>query len=180
MITLYEDLVQNTELEETGQFTLYKCTISTKVGVVNVIKMVESFNIYESIFKTFVTGDLTLLDVDNFLNIANITGTEPVNIEFSTKGSKHRIDVDLIVYKIKDKEKINENTNRYTLSLVSPEFLTDIRTKISKSFDGTYSDIVKNIYSNFLSSGTPLWLQKVNNSNRVIIPNKSPVDAINM
>jgi hypothetical protein len=180
MITLYEDLVQNTELEETGQFTLYKCTISTKVGVVNVIKMVESFNIYESIFKTFVTGDLTLLDVDNFLNIANITGTEPVNIEFSTKGSKHRIDVDLIVYKIKDKEKINENTNRYTLSLVSPEFLTDIRTKISKSFDGTYSDIVKNIYSDYLSSGTPLWLQKVNNSNRVIIPNKSPVDAINM
>jgi hypothetical protein len=180
MITLYEDLVQNKELEEPGQFTLYECTINTKVGIVNVIKMIESFNIYESIFKTFVTGDLTLLDVENFLNIANITGTEPVKIKFGTKGSKHRIDVDLIVYKIKNKEKINENTNRYTLSLVSPEFLTDIRTKISKSFDGTYSDMIKIIYSDYLSSGTPLWLQKVNNSNRVIIPNKSPVDAINM
>ena len=180
MITLYDDLVQNKELEETGQFTLYECTISTKVGDVNVNKMVESFNIYESIFKTFITGDLTILDVENFLNIANITGTEPVKIKFGTKGSKHRIDVDLIVYKIKDKEKINENTNRYTLSLVSPEFLTDIRTKISKSFDGTYSDMVKNIYSDYLSSGTPLWLEKVNNNNRVIIPNKSPVDAINM
>jgi hypothetical protein len=180
MITLYDDLVQNTELEETGQFTIYECTVHTKVGAVNVTKMVESFNIYESIFKTFVTGDLTVLDVENFLNIANITGTEPVKIKFGTKGSKHRIDVDLIVYKIKDKEKINENTNRYTLSLVSPEFLTDIRTKISKSFDGTYSDMIKIIYSEYLSSGTPLWLEKVNNSNRVIIPNKSPVDAINM
>jgi hypothetical protein len=180
MITLYDDLVQNKELEEPGQFTVYECTISTKVGDVNVNKMVESFNIYESIFKTFITGDLTILDVENFLNIANITGTEPVKIKFGTKGSKHRIDVDLIVYKIKDKEKINENTNRYTLSLVSPEFLTDIRTKISKSFDGTYSDMVKNIYSDYLSSGTPLWLEKVNNNNRVIIPNKSPVDAINM
>ena len=180
MITLYDDLVQNVELEEPGQFTLYECTIRTKVGPVDVTKMVESFNIYESIFKTFVTGDLTVLDVENFLNIANITGTEPVKIKFSTKGSKHRIDVDLIVYKIKDEEKINENTNRYTLSLVSPEFLTDIRTKISKSFDGKYSDMIKIIYSEYLSSGTPLWLESTDNRNRVIIPNKSPVDAINM
>jgi len=180
MITLYDDLSENNELEEPGQFDLFKVIITTKVGHVDIKSMVESFNLYESIFKTFVTGDITLLDRVGFANTSNITGTEPVYIEFGTKGSTFRIKSSFIVTKIKNKEKINENTSRYTLSLVAPEMLTDARTKISRSFDGKYSDMVKDIYTDYLSSGNPLWLEETHNNNRTIIPNKSPVDAINM
>lgn len=180
MITLYDDLSENNELEEPGQFDLFKVIITTKVGYVDIKSMVESFNLYESIFKTFVTGDITLLDRVGFANTSNITGTEPVYIEFGTKGSTFRIKSSLIVTKIKNQEKINENTSRYTLSLVAPEMLTDARTKISRSFEGKYSDMVKDIYTDYLSSGNPLWLEETDNNNRTIIPNKSPVDAINM
>jgi hypothetical protein len=177
-LSLYEDLLANGLLEEPGQFTITNAGITCKGGYVNITEMVESINLYESIFKTFVTGDITLLDRTNFA--ANITGTEPVYLEFSTKGSVHPVKVSLVVSKVKDKEKVNVNITRYTLSLVSPEFLNNIRTKISKSFEGNYSDIVKTIYSDYISSGVPLWLEEVINNNRIIVPNKSPVDAINM
>ena len=180
MRTLYKDLEDNTELQEPGQFEVLSSVIMTKAGGVDVMPMIESFNIYESIFKTFVTGNITLLDRVNFINTVNITGTEPITIEFRTKGSNHSVNVNLIVSKVKNKEKVNENITRYTLSLVSPEFIKDSRTKISRSFDGKYSEIVNTIYSTYLSSGVPLWLESTNNNNRVIIPNKSPIDAINM
>ena len=177
-LSLYEDLLANGSLEEPGQFSITNAGITCKGGYVDISGMIESINIYESIFKTFVTGDITLLDRINFAS--NITGTEPVYLEFSTKGSVHPVKVSLVVSKVKDKEKVNINITRYTLSLVSPEFLNNIRTKISKSFEGNYSDIVKTLYTDYISSGVPLWLEKVDNNNRIIVPNKSPVDAINM
>jgi|LWDU01.1.fsa_nt_gi hypothetical protein len=179
-MTLLTDLEKNNTLEEPGQFEIIAVAIQTKVGDVILTEIIESFNLYESIFNTFVTGDITIIDRKNFVNQANITGTEPVYIKFRTKGSKYNVNVRLAVSKIKNKEKINETSSRYTFSLVSPDFFTDMRTKISKSFEGTYSDIVKNIYTDYLSSGVPLWLEETDNNNRVIIPNKSPVDSINM
>lgn len=177
-ITLHEDLLANGYLEEPGQFSIINAGITCKGGYINIASMIESINLYESIFKTFITGDITLIDRSNF--VSNITGTEPVYLEFSTKGSIYPVKLSLIVSKIKNKEKVNLNTTRYTLSMVSPEFLNNIRTKLSKSFEGNYSDMVKHIYADYISNGVPLWLENVNNHNRVIIPNKSPADAINM
>jgi hypothetical protein len=88
--------------------------------------------------------------------------------------------VKLILAKVKTKEPIQEKSFRYVLSLVSPESLNDTRTKISESFTGTYSDIVKTIFKEHLSSKRNLWLEETKNFNRMIIPNKSPVQAINM
>jgi hypothetical protein len=179
-LSLNADLLNNSFIEEPGQFEITKCEIKSKIGIFDLTHMITALNLYESIFKTFVTGEIFLLDRDETVSKLSITGTEPISLEFKTLGSKYSVNVDLIVSKIKDKEKFNNNTIKYTLSLSSPDFLTNIRTKISRSFDGSYSDIVERIYTDYLSSGVPLWLEKTKNSNRIIAPNKSPIDVINM
>ncbi len=179
-VNLNEDLLQNVDMEEPGQYELVSCIIQTKLMSVDASSMVESFNIYESIFKTFVTGNVTLLDRIDFLSGTKITGTEPVFIKFRTLGSKHTIDIELMVSKVKEIEKVNEISNRYVLSLISPEFIKDARSKVSRSLEGSYSDMVKTLYYDYLGGSVPLWLESTTNTNRIIIPNKSPVDAINM
>jgi len=178
--TLLEDLRNNNELQEPGQFKIYSCVLTTKAGVLNILSMIEGLNLYESIFNNFLTGDITILDRDNVLEEFHLSGTEPLYLEFGTKGSEHRIKVNLILSKIKNKEKINLHSIRYTLNLIPQEFLNNARVKISKSFEGNYSDMVRDIYTDYLSAGEPLWLEEVKSNNRLIIPNKSPIDAINM
>ncbi len=61
-MTLLTDLEKNNTLEEPGQFEIIAVAIQTKVGDVILTEIIESFNLYESIFNTFVTGDITIID----------------------------------------------------------------------------------------------------------------------
>jgi hypothetical protein len=182
------DILKNAEIDEPGQFEIIKATIFTshidtpgKNEEFDITSMIDSFNMYESIFNTFVTGDITLVDTHDLINgVLQITGTEPLYIEFGTLGSTYPIKMPFIITKVKDTEKINESTSKYTLSLIPQEFLTDARTKISRTEDGVYSDIVKRIFENDLKSDSALLIEKTEKNNRLIFPNISPIDSINM
>jgi hypothetical protein len=186
---LGSDILENGEIDEPGQFEIIKATIFTSHKKntpevneeVDITSMIVSFNMYESIFNTFVTGDITLIDTHDLINgVLEITGTEPLYIEFGTLGSTYPIKMPFIITKVKESEKINESTIKYTLSLIPREFLTDARTKISRTEDGAYSDIVKRIFENDLKSESTLFIESTGKNNRLIFPNISPVDSINM
>lgn len=179
-LTLLQDLKNNVKLTEPGQVAVKEIKITTRFKTIDLKLMMTELNIYESVFNTFLTADLTLEDTKNILVEEELLGTEPVSIVFETLGSSFPVDVKLILAKVKTKEPIQEKSFRYVLSLVSPESLNDTRTKISESFTGTYSDMVKTIFKEHLSSKSNLWLEETKNFNRMIIPNKSPVQAINM
>ncbi len=179
-LTLLQDLESNVKLTEPGQVSVKEIKITTRFKTIDIKSMMTELNIYESVFNTFLTADLTLEDTKNILVEEELLGTEPVSIVFETLGSSFPVDVKLILAKVKTKEPIQEKSFRYVLSLVSPESLNDTRTKVSESFTGTYSDMVKTIFENHLSSKRNLWLEETKNFNRMIIPNKSPVQAINM
>jgi hypothetical protein len=179
-LTLLQDLESNVKLTEPGQVSVKEIKITTRFKTIDIKSMMTELNIYESVFNTFITADLTLEDTKNALVEEELLGTEPVSIVFETLGSSFPVEVELILAKVKTKEQIQEKSFRYVLSLVSPESLNDIRTKVSESFTGTYSDIVKTIFKEHLSSKSNLWLEETKNFNRMIIPNKSPVQAINM
>jgi hypothetical protein len=189
---LGSDILENGEIDEPGQFEINKATIfashkkndpdTSEVNEeVDITSMIVSFNMYESIFNTFVTGDITLIDTHDLINgVLEITGTEPLYIEFGTLGSTYPIKMPFIITKVKESEKINESTIKYTLSLIPREFLTDARTKISRTEDGVYSDMVKRIFENDLKSESTLLIEATGENNRLIFPNISPVDSINM
>lgn len=178
--TLYEDLSNNTQMTEPGQYDLDLCMLVSKGGNIDLREMVKSMNFYESIYNTFITGEITCVDDKNILTGAKISGTEPIIIKFTTKGSGFPITLNLMVAKIKDKEKIKEAVQRYTLVVVHPDSIADTRRKISQSFQGKYSDMVESIFQNHLESTEDIWIQSTQQNNRIVIPNESPVKAINM
>ncbi len=180
MTSLFEDLQNNKVATEPGQFEIVYIAIDSKVGLFEITAMVKQINLYESIFKTFMTGALVIEDVNDTISQAAITGNEPVYIKFKTLGSDNAIDIKMLINGVMERQSTSDSGEVYSLTLISPEFLNNTRKKVSRSLNGSYSDMVKGVYNNYLSDGVPLWIEETSNNNRLIIPNTSPTEAIGM
>jgi len=192
------DLSNNSELTEIGQYSFFEgdfgCFIKTKNsssfnevlsdGFLEITDMVDNIYIYESIFKNFITAEISIIDRYDIISKLDITGNEFVKIKFGTKGSEYPIDMILVLSKIKNKNEFNPQFTKYTFSLISEGFLKNQRTKISKTYTGSFSSMVESIFLDdelgFPISDTLFLEDTVSSKNRLIIPNISPVDAINM
>jgi hypothetical protein len=178
--TLADDLLNNKKLEEGGQFEIGKCFIVTKHGEIDISKMISSIYVWEHMFRAFITAEVTVIDTRDVLTGTEMTGTEPVHLEFRTLGSAFPIAINMIVSHIKKRKKIKEIANEYTFSLISPEFLSNQRVKISTCYKDGPKEAIKDIFFNRLGSKQKLWLEDTDNNNKIIIPNKSPIDAIGL
>ena len=178
--TLAEDLLNNKKLEEGGQFEIGKCFIVTKHGEIDISKMISTIYVWEHIFRAFMTAEVSVLDTRDILTGVEITGTEPVHLEFRTLGSGFPVAINMIVSHIKKRKKVTQIANEYTFSLISPEFLYNQRVKISTCYKNGPKEAVKDIFFKRLGSKQKLWLEDTDNQNKIIIPNKSPVDAIEL
>jgi hypothetical protein len=182
-------------LTDPGQYSFHEkgfgCYIKTKAtgtfaedlvdGFLNISDMVDSIHVYESMFKTFVTAEMVIIDKYNIISKLEITGNEYVKIKFGTQGSKYPINMTLVVSKIKDKSELNPQFIKYTFSLVSEGFLKNQRTKISKSYKSSFSNMAEDIFIENFPSYDTLFIEKTEDTNnRLIIPNISPADAMNM
>ena len=91
--------------------------------------------------------NLTVTDQNNMIMNMPIVGQEFVSLKIETPGvgtidySENK----LCVHKYTSREDIANGTQIYELSLVSPEALRNNRTRVSKSYTGTNSDIVTTI-----------------------------------
>ena len=120
-------------LTDPGQYSFHEkgfgCYIKTKAtgtfaedlvdGFLNISDMVDSIHVYESMFKTFVTAEMVIIDKYNIISKLEITGNEYVKIKFGTQGSKYPINMTLVVSKIKDKSELNPQFIKYTFFTMS-------------------------------------------------------------
>lgn len=189
MPILQDDIINNVSLTEPGQFVLGDdgingCLIQTKTtspSFRDITEMVDTISVFESMFKTFVTAELVIVDKRDIIRELEITGNEFVKLKFETLGSEYPIDMMFVLSKIKDKEQISPSITKYTFSLISEAFLTNIRTKISKTLDGRFSDMVKVIWEDYFPKSDKLWIEDSQDANnKIIVPNISPVNAIRM
>ncbi len=157
----------------------------------NIQNLVVEFNLYEGINKNSVTGSMVIADSLNLINKMPIQGTERLSFKLSTPGSNaetHIVDCSvesghpMHIYKLTDKRQINEGTVTYVLHFCSREFLRNLRTRVSESFEGTIDQMVTKILGdeNYLDSRKTLYYQKTRNQDKFVIPNKRPLDAIKM
>ena len=159
---------------------------------IDINHMVAEFNIYESIFSSSVTGSLVIVDTKNLIGNLPIQGTERLSFKLSSKQTntspENTIDCTeksghpMHIYKLANKEQLNDTTQKYTLYFASREFVRNLRTRISESFEGTMDQMVNKIFKdpNYLDSRKTLHYQKTRNKDKVVIPNLNPFDAIGL
>lgn len=110
-----------------------------------------NFSIYEDIYSNCLTGKIGILDSNHLLTDFPIIGEEYIYITFRSLNTQIAIQLKMRVYGITDIERINENTNIYTLLLTSDVSIKNLKTIISRSFhSGSLSNIVSYICEKYL------------------------------
>ena len=166
--------------------------LTNEVKGENISNMVVELNVYESLYNHAITGTLVIADNRNLIGNLPIQGTERLSFRLATKLNTYHHDnsIDFTeegghpmhIYKLTDREQLNDSVQTYTLHFCSKEFLRNLRTKVSESFSGRMDTAVYSIFKRpeYLNSKKKLHFQKTRNQDKVVIPNLSPVDAIKL
>ena len=186
--------VKKTETPEfAGDYVLDKVVLINHEGLkVDIKYIMVELNIYESIYKNAVTGSVVITDDGNQIARMSIQGLERIAFYLKTPGvaygkeavvdASEETGEPFHIYKITNRKQATPGLLVYTLHFASREFMRNIRTKVSQAYDGKYDRAVIDIMKdkNYLDSRKKLHYEPTGNSNKIVIPNLSPFDAINM
>ena len=155
-----------------------------KVGDFNLLPYLSEIVIYENIFRPALTGSLILKEAHNLPYKLPIVGEETINIDIGIRDfedNKVRINPPPFhVNSIKDREIVKPKAQVLSLELISEKFMSDSHAKVSKSYrDKTISEIVTDIHNTYLDDGSDFSVEPTKRIERCVIPNMSPIDAIN-
>ena len=179
-------------IEFAGDYDLKNIFLHNHFGeVIDIKNLVQELNIYESIYKNALTGSVVIIDAQNLIAKLEIQGTERISFTLKTPGAIDERSIinasestghPFHVYKITDRKQVAPGTLLYTLHFGSREFMRNLRTKVSQAYDGRLDRAVHQIMfdENYLDSRKEMTYEPCGNSDKVVIPNLRPFDAINM
>ena len=159
---------------------------------IDINSAIIEFNIYESVFSNSVTGSIVIADTQNLIAHLPIQGTERLSFIITTKLENSTEDTvidcreskgrSMHIFSVTDKRQLNDNTLTYKLQFASREFVRNLRTRVSESFEGRMDQMVNKIFTDpeYLDSQKKLYYQKTRNQDRIVVPNLNPFDAIDL
>ena len=166
----------------------YEYTIADKILKIYVHEDIESFGI---------SGWLDILDTANLVRNGPIIGQELLYMKFATAGSddisgdQKRYVIDftkqpLWIYMVEDMTEMQTSAGAqaaqaltYRLHFCSPELLRNDRIRISQTMEGSYSDIVKKVLTEYLKTTKDVEMLETTDLKHFVIPNMNPLDVIN-
>ena len=161
----------------------------------------EELNIYEDLFSNVLRGTFTFIDNQGLAEKIPIIGDETIILSFSTPGAgskQETVPDDLEsgaaseeifeqMFRVYDctETTTGESSKIYKLFFVSPEYIASTKTKISKGYKGKfYHQIVKDAMNKVNKHISLPWrkktyIEKTGTPQNVIVPNWTPLQAIN-
>ena len=175
-----------TQLQSAGDYHLDGALIVGSSGKkVNVINMIGELNIYQSLDSPYMSGNIMVTDASGIAENLPLLGQERLLFSLATPGLEGEInfnDYHAIIYNVEKRFHQSDREQVLILNWTTLEHYKNLRTKVSKSFNGNISDMVADILSdkNFLGTKKPLKIEKTRNIRKYVIPNLSPFQAINL
>ena len=142
--------------------------------------------LYEDIYEPIITGSLLVSDSIALNSYGPITGQEELMLRLKTptvNNPEKRIDfVDqpLIVTKVSNRQEISRNVEGYILEFTTRTIMKDRRTKVQKSLEGTYSDIVKELLTLSGANHRNNYIEPSDGIKKIVAPNDNPFNIILM
>ena len=179
-----------------GDYSLSKdqVEITTATGQILPVRMgtITELSIFEDIESSALTGAMTIIDSSNIISKTPLQGNERLAFKLSTPISSDSEDVVIDaseetgspfrIYAITDRHTESETTMSYTIHFCSREFLRSTRTRVSKAYDGPLHQTAIQILRDEtgLDSLKNFTYEPTRNSDKIVIPNMRPLDAITM
>ena len=175
-----------TDLQFAGEFELNEVKIISASGnsIDNITPL--EINIYESIFSNSLTGNISVADTNNLLELLPLVGDEELILKMTTptlQGEETSIDFTknaFAIYNVSVNTELSAGSSVYVLEFCSPELLLNNRVRVSKAFTDTPSKIVETILteSRYINTTKKIEEEKTSGIKNIIVPNQRPFDFI--
>lgn len=157
--------------------------------------ILSSFSITESIYRQYLTLDLSLVDTIDFNLLGDISGQEKIVIQLSqanpslnadgeVKGDKFIVNLEFYVVDYPGYAKgPSDQSAVYMIKGVTKEKFESEFLRVSKAYRGSSNKIIKDILINQLNVKKENIVDESGSAEgmfSVIIPNEKPMNAINM
>lgn len=156
--------------------------VSANDTVIDLTDFLSELNLYESIFSTNLYGDILISDSRNIIDTLPIIGEEHLILEFFTPSFEDKgavIKKVFRVYKVSERQIVRDNnTQLFVLHFASVELFYDCALPIYKSFSGPISEIVSNVYFDYIASDRTINL-KTNDKELEIVDASSFLTILN-
>ena len=182
-------------LQAPGQIEITEIKlISLNKGIsVSLLDYLVEINLYESIFDPVVTGSIILSDSRNLTSFFPLVGDEYlfINVKTPSLNDRYSIYKTFRVYSLENKNYAKDgSTLIYELGIMSTEGFNDVLNPIYKSFEGTPSKIINDIFIDYLQANrniitgasvktTLTFLEYPKNALKFISPGWTPIQCIN-
>lgn len=172
-------------LEYAGQVFIEQIELITNKGKsIKLDDFLVELNIFEDIFKNYMYGTVELTDSRNLIDNFNIHGEEILIVRLRTPSflPNDIISKTFRVFRLSDRvivpNKINSDTQNYSLHFISPELSDDVTNPLFQPFEGNIDDVVNKVF-NLIGSDRLLITEKVANSIKFISPGWTPFRCLN-
>lgn len=119
---------------------------SSSEDPLDITDLIAKIDVYESIASPFMSLDISIVDNLGLIDKLPIIGEEYISLDIRDQADLNGLNAyTCFVYKISDREQISDRGFVYTLKCLSLECLADMNIKLSKSYSGTPSNLVKDI-----------------------------------
>ena len=127
--------------------------VSSAGRFINLTDYLAEINIYEDMFSPFMYGNMTIVDSRNLLKEVPIVGDEYLVVKIKTPSTNSFISKMFRIFSVSDREIVRDlNTQTYILHFVSKEAVLDSLKPLYKSFNGKISNVVSQIFNDYLSN----------------------------
>lgn len=162
--------------------------LTSNGGVVNLKPYLVELNYFEDIYNNTISGKIVVSDAIGYILIASLKGSELLQIEFvkgtggkpleSEKGKTKYFNIFSVSERQLD---ISNNFETYVINFCSEDLMLSERYRISKSYNQPMriSDIVTDILSNILQTGTSYDIEQTSRTYNFVLPNKKIFETIN-
>ena len=184
------------KLEYVGDYKIVGAEIITSENLLHdIAKSILSIDFFEDIENGAVMGEMYLSDSFALDTIGPLIGQEYLSLSIRTPTISDSDPANSIhfgsytgvfkwapfqIYHFVGRQNFGNKGQAYFLKFITSEFVQNSRTLVSKTYTGSYSDIVQNILKKDIKTPKECYIEPSVGNKKIIAPNISPFDVIQM
>lgn len=146
----------------------------------NITSFVSEISIFEDLFSNSLSGELLMVDNVGASDLMNLTGNEKLTIEIFAEPGSDEVEIkEFYVYSVSSRLKNNPTSEVYKLHFISFESVLNEHTRVYSAIEGTNSEAVKQLFSQYIGSEKPFEVESTSGSFKFVMPSWTPFECIN-
>jgi len=149
---------------------------------IDLLNVYAGFEIYDSILSPFQAGEMMITDSNDMIADYPLIGGELIHIAYNVSGGTDDTKIDLWFRLTGIKNiAIKERKQIFTIQFISEEGFKNAHTSISSSFTGSPSEIISDVFDNYLfsDSGKKIAIDDALGALKVVCPRWRAFQVIN-